>query len=266
MSEQIGGWIALHKKILGWEWYDDANTMRLFMHCLLKANFKDTSWRGNAIKRGEFISSIDTLSRELKLSVKQIRTAINKLKKTSELASKSTSQHTVFKVINYNEYQQEGKQEDKQETSKGQAEGKRRATDEKGNKENKENKKDIKPSSQELFDQFWKAYPKKRSKGQALKTWKQLKPDEQLTNQIILAIELAKTSVDWMKNGGEFISNPSTWLNATGWEDELNYTNAQQHQSGGYQQEPSATTESFLDDDTLAELARIEQSRNRPTH
>lgn len=76
------------------------------------------------------------------------------------------------------------------------------------------------PSQQEMFDRFWQAYPKKRSKGQAEKTWAKIKPSEQLLAVILDALERAKTSIDWTKEGGNFIPHPSTWLNAKGWEDE----------------------------------------------
>lgn len=70
------------------------------------------------------------------------------------------------------------------------------------------------------FNDFWKAYPKKRSKGDAEKAWKKLKPNEQLHNRIMKSLEQAKTSVDWTKEGGKYIPYPATWLNAKGWLDE----------------------------------------------
>ncbi len=73
---------------------------------------------------------------------------------------------------------------------------------------------------EQLFDEFWAQYPKKRSKGQAEKTWVKLKPDEQLFEAIMAGLERAKTSVDWQKDSGQYIPYPATWLNAKGWEDE----------------------------------------------
>lgn len=70
------------------------------------------------------------------------------------------------------------------------------------------------------FARFWQAYPKRVSKGQAEKTWRKLSPDEQLILKILQGIERAKTSDQWLKDGGQFIPYPSTWLNAKGWEDE----------------------------------------------
>jgi hypothetical protein len=99
------GWIKLYRQMLEWEWYDDKNTWRLFIHCLLKANYKDKKWRGIIIKRGSFITSINKLSLETKLTPMQTRFSLNKLKLTNEISTKSTYQYTVISVINYDKYQ-----------------------------------------------------------------------------------------------------------------------------------------------------------------
>lgn len=136
------GFIALHRKIMEWEWYSDGNTFRLFIHCLLRANHSQSRWRGFTIERGQFISSLSKLSTELSLSVKQIRGSLEKLKATGELTSESNTQFTVFTVKNYSEYQDKGKPKDNQEeqerASDGQSEGKRRATNNNDNNNNNE--------------------------------------------------------------------------------------------------------------------------------
>lgn len=70
------------------------------------------------------------------------------------------------------------------------------------------------------FKLFWEEYPKKRGKGQAEKTWDRINPDEHLFKVILLKIAEAKKSKDWIKQSGQFIPHPSTWLNNKGWEDE----------------------------------------------
>lgn len=78
--------------------------------------------------------------------------------------------------------------------------------------------------AQTPFARFWEAYPKKKNKGQAERAWESLSRrglSEQLMNAILSAIERAKTSADWQKDNGQFIPYPATWLNAKGWEDEI---------------------------------------------
>lgn len=139
------GYIKLHRRILNWEWYDDIITKSVFLHCLLKANHTEKKWRGITIPRGSFITSYAKLAEELKLSKKQIRTAIEKLKTTGELAHKTTNKYSIITVINYSLYQSEGIQDDIQEGTqralKGQAEGTQRATT--NNDKNDNNDKNI---------------------------------------------------------------------------------------------------------------------------
>lgn len=108
----------MHRKMLDWEWYDDANTFRLFVHCLLIANHEDKMWRGQLIRRGQFISSRAKLSTALKISEQQIRTALAKLETTNEITSKGTPQHTVYTVNNYSKYQCINQQDNQRSTSK----------------------------------------------------------------------------------------------------------------------------------------------------
>ena len=72
----------------------------------------------------------------------------------------------------------------------------------------------------ELFTAFWLAYPKKKNKGSAEKWFKSHKPTKELVDTMLEKIEQQKNSKDWLKNDGQFIPYPSTWLNAKAWEDE----------------------------------------------
>lgn len=70
----------------------------------------------------------------------------------------------------------------------------------------------------EDFDSFWAAYPKKVGKPQAAKSFaKAIKRSDIRT--ILAGLDRAKASRDWVKNGGQFIPHPTTWLNRDGWND-----------------------------------------------
>ena len=74
---------------------------------------------------------------------------------------------------------------------------------------------------QRRFDRFWKVYPKKVGKGAAEKSFAKYKPDDQLTDTMIRAVEAARRSPQWQREGGQYIPNPATWLNQRRWEDEM---------------------------------------------
>ena len=91
--------------MVDWEWYKNANCSRLFIHCLLKANYEDKKWQGIIIPKGSFVTSIKQLSSELGISEQQIRTALKKLKSTNEITCTSTNKYTMICVVNYGRYQ-----------------------------------------------------------------------------------------------------------------------------------------------------------------
>ena len=81
---------------------------------------------------------------------------------------------------------------------------------------------DINTYAQTEFDLFWEQYPKKKSKGQAKRTWDKLYKKNKLPSLEILisAIKNQRISVSWKKDGGQFMPYPATWLNAEAWKDE----------------------------------------------
>lgn len=111
-------YIKLSRNILNWEWYENINTCRLFIHMLLKANWKDGKFEGKVIPRGSFVSSLPKLAEETALTIREVRTAITHLKLTGELTCKSYSKYTVFTVKNYCLYQTSDIQNDIQATGK----------------------------------------------------------------------------------------------------------------------------------------------------
>ena len=228
------GFIFLHRKISDWEWYSDANTMRLFIHCLIKANYKDKQWHGILIKKGSFITSYEKLSIELGLTIRQIRTAIDKLKTTSEITYQSTNQYSIISINNWNKFQEDNKQIDNQTTIKRQTNDKRMTTTNKDNKDNKDNNKEKEKEILKNFNEFYLKYPLKRSKDKAFLSYK----------KAILAAEPSAIMEDLdryiddirtKKTEPRFIKYPSTWLNQGCWKDEydscIDYSDPMFHNS-----------------------------------
>ncbi len=113
MNEEKG-WICLHRKLRKWRWYHDINTRITFIHCILSANYEDGCFGGEIIKRGSFVTSYTKLSSEIGVTQHQVRTALEHLKMTNEVAIKTTNKFTVITVINYNQYQNIDKENDNQ--------------------------------------------------------------------------------------------------------------------------------------------------------
>ena len=122
-------YIKLDRKLLNWEWADDPNTIALWIHILLQANWEDRSWHGQTFERGSFPTSVAKLSEGTGLSARSVRTCLNRLKSTNEVTIKATNRGTKIIVNKWEEYQcsdglsdeQNDKQKSKQATSKRQA-------------------------------------------------------------------------------------------------------------------------------------------------
>lgn len=95
---------------------------------------------------------------------------------------------------------------------------------------------------QEYFSIFWASYPKKVGKGAAEKSWKKIKPTKDLLEKMLNAIEIAKQSMQWNKDNGQYIPNPATWLNQKRWEDEIIIDNKYSNKSKNSNNMPSAMT------------------------
>lgn len=101
-------------------------------------------------------------------------------------------------------------------------------------------------SVEDGFDQFWKLYPKKKGRKDALKAWSKLGPDTDLQAVMLASLARQCVSRDWAKEGGQFIPNAATWLNGERWADVLQpaagnasgsaFNNLPQHTDDMYQE------------------------------
>lgn len=147
-------YIKLYRKITDWEWYTDINTKVLFIHILLRASATGRRFRGEEVPIGSFTTSIEILASETGLSARQVRTALDKLKKTGEITVKTTNQFTQILVIKWGDYQSFVELNDKRMTNERQTDDKRMTTikESKESKESKENNN--KPSGLIPYDEI----------------------------------------------------------------------------------------------------------------
>lgn len=207
----------------------------LFQHLIRRANHEPKRWEGIIIERGQLTTSLESLRLQTGISTQSLRSCIKRLKSTSEITSKSTSKYRLITICNYSNYQdkeidannQTNNQTNNQLTSNQQAINKQLTTNNNvnnGTMTNNDNKREkVLPfkSPSGDFDDFWNIYPKKAGKGAAYKSWRKLKPSSELQKLILTSIEKQKKSDQWIKDNGQFIPNPATWLNQERWEDEL---------------------------------------------
>ena len=79
------------------------------------------------------------------------------------------------------------------------------------------------------FEDFWQLYPKRVGRGAAERAWKKIRPDAALFEIIMQSVrENIARNQNWRRDNGQYIPNPSTWLNQERWQDDI-----QDGQTGG---------------------------------
>lgn len=139
------GYIKLHRSMSSWRWYKEPKTVLLWVHLLLNANYEPRAMADRTIERGQIATSLSSLSEQTGLTIKEVRTSLDRLKKTGEISVYSNRHMTVITIAEYDRYQSDegkpranqGQTDSKPTADQGQTEGKQRAT----MKEREESKK-----------------------------------------------------------------------------------------------------------------------------
>ncbi len=223
----MAGFVKLNRDLLDWAWADDIVTFGVYAKFLLLAAWKDTEYHGVKLERGELLTNQSEIAQQSGLSRQQVRTVLDRLKATNKITIKREGKNSIVKVIDY-ACETDGNHIDNRTSTTCQPDCNQTSLLSKEDKEVKEPKNARAREGERLeksFDQFWAAYPKKTAKQQALKVFQKLNPDEALLNTILNSLEQQKHSVQWTKDGGQYIPYPATWLNGRRWEDESEVQN-----------------------------------------
>ena len=111
------GWIKMFRQITDWELYKDVNSKVLFLHLLLTAAYTDyTTSDGFVVHAGCCFTSIRQLADETGLSIRQVRTALERLEATHSLTQQTTHRGTLIKVEKWAFFQGEREKATQQTT------------------------------------------------------------------------------------------------------------------------------------------------------
>jgi DNA-binding PadR family transcriptional regulator len=103
------GYIKLHRKILDNGVFADAELLKVFVWCILKANTTPNVVYGRKVDVGEFITGRITASEELHLKPSTIYKRLQRLKSQGYIDISSTTKNSLITVVNYKSYQLDDK-------------------------------------------------------------------------------------------------------------------------------------------------------------
>mgnify|MGYP004532998013 CR=1 FL=1 len=101
-------WIKLPRNFVNWRWYKETNMVHLYLYLVINANLQPEDFLDFRIKRGEIMISLSRLSQDTNLSVKALRTSLDKLKRTNEIDYRKLKHGRVIIVLNYDKFQPYG--------------------------------------------------------------------------------------------------------------------------------------------------------------
>jgi hypothetical protein len=101
----ISGWIKLHRGINEWGWKKDPHVLALWVHLLTNVNTESAYFLGELIPKGSLATGRESLSVQTGLSISQVRTCLEKLKKTGEIATLNKSNFSIISIVKWDDYQ-----------------------------------------------------------------------------------------------------------------------------------------------------------------
>lgn len=109
MNTSDNSWIKLPRTFCDWRWYKDSQMVQLYLYLLINANMQSTEYRNTVIKRGEFMTSLRSLTVETGITIKTIRTCLSRLKRTKEIQLKKMNKYgTIIILTEYDKFQSIG--------------------------------------------------------------------------------------------------------------------------------------------------------------
>ena len=101
------GWIKLHRKILDNGVFADAELLKVFVWCLLKANISESEKNvyDAKLKQGQFITGRVSASEELYIKPSTVHDRLKRLQRMGYVKLKSTTKYTVITVLKFKQYQ-----------------------------------------------------------------------------------------------------------------------------------------------------------------
>ncbi len=216
------GWIKLHRRILRNKLYPNGRPftkLEAWLDLLLLVNHKEAQveikYKTYRINPGESVQSIKTWANRWGWSRKRVQRFFRFLKKEDMIDFVSDQNTTHLTICKWSGYQSKG-------TSNAHRTHIKRTSEEHHTPTNKKDKnvKNEKEVYTPAFEEFWKLYPKKLGKGKAFEKWKSLKVEKNGLYEKVMASVIREVPLRSARGEVQYVQNPATWLNCSGWEDE----------------------------------------------
>ena len=187
-----GGHISIHRKLMDAFFYKDSRYLHLWLHLLLKANWKDNEilFQGKVltIKRGQFLTSRKQLAKETGINESKVERILKTFKIEQQIEQQNMFTSRLITIVRYEEYQIVNSKVNSERTA---SEQQMNTT----NKDKKDKKKNTTISYNEFTGEFedipeelitkWKSlyiYIDVEQKIKELASWREANPKKKYSN------------------------------------------------------------------------------------
>lgn len=106
----LTGFVKLHRSLLRFRWFQNRETLQVFLYLLLCASFRSAIIDGVALAPGQVIAGRKSIAAACGLSERQVRTALSHLQSTGTIAIQATNRYSIITLTGWEKYQAMGEQ------------------------------------------------------------------------------------------------------------------------------------------------------------
>ncbi|MCK5608258.1 hypothetical protein KAR91_40630 [Candidatus Pacearchaeota archaeon] len=205
-------WIKSYRKIKDWRYYKVDGYVLLWMHLLLSAHHDEKSiydGYGNEIKKGQFSTGRNKLSRETGLTASKVERTLSVLEREGQIGQQKNNKCRIITITNWEIYQSVNI---KRTSNEHQANIKRTQNK---NEKNEKNEKNIYINH---FEELYKKYPRKVGKARGIEMCQKKIRSKKDFEDFTKAVENYKKHCIVKEKETNFILHFSTFVN-TRWLD-----------------------------------------------
>ena len=220
----------------------DSEYLSVWIYLLTKSAFSeyDVIFSGEVttLQKGQMVTSLSEIAKKTGVNISKVNRILKRLKIEKQIEMETDMQKTLITLDFSDYYEMKGEkgtekgvkndrkttQETENEKEKSSKREKVKEKEIKKNIKNVKNKTPLYPpgdDEEELFNLFWQSYPKRIGRIYAKRCFDKINPSKELVDAMLEAIKAQRKSEMWQRDKGQYIPNPSTWLNQRRWEDNL---------------------------------------------
>ena len=218
-----GGYVKLYRSLLNKGYWEDPEYIKLWLYLLLNATFYPREYLAGGkileLKQGQLITGRRKLAEALRINEYKVLRILKCFENEQQIAQEGHSKYTIITILNWDKYQGSAQQDAQLVHNTCTT----RAQHVHTNIRKKEGKNVYNTLAQEAaqtdFEKFWAAYPKKKSKLDAVAAWKQTEKIRPPIEELLKKLARQRSSEDWKREDWRYVPYPATWLRAGGWDD-----------------------------------------------